>query len=153
MSIGIAPVHPSSYILVCVCVLFYLAFTKSSVISRSSSSSSSSSSSNSSNSSNSSSRSGGEVIYASFSNLFGYIWRSVSTVGETNCFWEWTRNLPLPSGEGRAVSKRDAFTTGAGLCFPGPMFPGLYVAIPKLRNTLRGEGVQTCVTKRLQSVT
>ena len=57
-----------------------------------------------------------------FSTIFGYIWQSVSTAGGTNCSWEWTSNLPLatdnylswdsnPSGEGRAVSKRDAFTT------------------------------------------
>ena len=57
-----------------------------------------------------------------FLTMFGYIWRSVSAVGGTNCSWEWTSNLPLatekylswdsnPSRQGRVVSKRDAFTT------------------------------------------
>ena len=62
------------------------------------------------------------VLNAIFQPCFGYIWRSVSTAGGTNCSWEWTSNLPLvtdnylswdsnPSGEGRVVSKRDTLTT------------------------------------------
>ena len=35
------------------------------------------------------------VLPIVFSTIFGYIWRSVSTAGETNCSWEWTSNLPL----------------------------------------------------------
>ena len=62
------------------------------------------------------------VVLRHFSILFGYIWRSVSTAGWTNCFLEWTSNLPLatdnylswesnPSREGRVVSKLDTLTT------------------------------------------
>jgi len=50
-----------------------------------------------------------------FSTMFGYIWRSVSTAGGTDCSWEWTSNYlswdSNPSRERRVVSKWDALTT------------------------------------------
>ena len=47
-----------------------------------------------------------EVNLRHFSTIFGYIWRSVSTAGGTNCSWEWTSNLFLGVNQQTSASNR-----------------------------------------------